>query len=124
MNLDIEQFEILVGDTLDKLPQELLDKVNNIAILVDDEPTEEQLEGLGRNGGDGLFGLFEGHCQSKKLNIGAVLPDRITLFRKAMIRYCNTKEELQDKIEKTINHEIAHHFGSDEVGAKRAESKK
>lgn len=121
MNISIEQFTELVSQAIDQLPEPTRSKMNNVAILVDDEPTEDQLESVGRKGADGLFGLFEGYCQSRKLNLGPILPDRITLFRKAMIRHSDSQEELINRVKQTINHEIAHHFGSNEEGAKKAE---
>ena len=87
---------------------------------MEDKPTEEQLNKVNLKRGDLLFGLFEGYAQGRKLNFGPVLPDRITIFRKAILSQCSDKIELKQKIISTVKHEIAHHFGSDEKGAFRA----
>lgn len=116
-----EQFDKYVEEAYENLPGATKKRMNNVAILVEDIATEEQSGKLGRNSGESLFGLFEGYAQSRKLNFGVVLPDRITIFRKAILRHCETEEEVKTKIENTLKHEIAHHFGSDEKGARRAE---
>jgi predicted Zn-dependent protease with MMP-like domain len=66
------------------------------------------------------LGLYEGYHQAKRLNIGLVFPDRITLFKKSIESMCRTEEELKKQITSTVRHEIAHHFGSDEMGAQKA----
>lgn len=71
----------------------------------------------------GLFGIFEGRAQGRRINIGAVLPDRITLFRVPIMNSCDNIETLKKQISKTLRHEIAHHFGSDELGAINASKK-
>jgi len=70
-----------------------------------------------------LLGLYEGYHQSKRLDVGPVFPDRITLFKKPMESICKTEEELKNQVLKTVRHEIAHHFGSDEQGAQKAGSR-
>ncbi|MEK7097540.1 MAG: metallopeptidase family protein [Patescibacteria group bacterium] len=115
-----EQFDDYVDEAFASLPEPTREKMHNVAIVVEDCPTEEQISKLGLNMGDSLFGLFEGFAQSKRLNFGAVLPDKITIFRKAILRYCSTEEEVKAKIDNTLKHEIAHHFGSGEKGARKA----
>ena len=120
MEMINEQFDDYVDEAFASLPEPTREKMHNVAIVVEDCPTEEQISKLGLNMGDSLFGLFEGFAQSKRLNFGAVLPDKITIFRKAILRYCSTEEEVKAKIDNTLKHEIAHHFGSGEKGARKA----
>ncbi|MFH1522807.1 MAG: metallopeptidase family protein [Patescibacteria group bacterium] len=120
MNISLEQFEKLVSEALDSLPDKFLHRLNNIAIFVKDSPTKEQLSKLERKNNYILFGLFEGYAQAKRLNFGPVLPDRITLFRKSILKNCSNLQECKTQIVKTVKHEIAHHFGLDEKGARRA----
>ena len=68
-----------------------------------------------------LLGIYEGYIQSRKTNVGVVLPDKITLFRVPIINSCSSLEKCKKIITKTLKHEIAHHFGSDELGARKAE---
>ena len=97
----------------------LIGKLNNLALFIEDYPSAEQLKKTKLKKDDFLFGLFEGYAQAKKLNLGIVLPDRITIFRQAIIKSCKNEREIKLKIIATVNHEIAHHFGSDEKGAKK-----
>lgn len=120
MLISNKQFDSLVGRAIDELPEKFKRRLNNVAIFVENMPTPEQLRKAKLSSGQALFGLFEGYAQAKKLNYGPVLPDRITIFRQAIIRSANSSEEIKEKIINTVKHEIAHHFGSDEAGARRA----
>ena len=120
LEISREKFEQIVRSAMADLPEKFKNRLNNVAIFVEDEPTEEQLKKIGLRRGDILFGLFEGYAQGKKLNFGPVLPDRITIFRKAILSQSSNQAELKAKIIATVRHEIAHHFGSDERGAARA----
>ncbi len=115
-----QQFDQLVRQALESLPAKIKTKINNLAIFIEDWPSQKQLNKIGLRQTATLFGLFEGYAQAKKLNYGSVLPDRITIFRQAIIRSANSSEEIKEKIINTVKHEIAHHFGSDEAGARRA----
>lgn len=123
MKISLEQFEKLVGEAIDSLPEKIGKKLNNVAIFASDQPTSEQLKKIRLRSDEGLFGLFEGYCQGKKLNFGPVLPDRITIFRKAISNHCRDEQEIRQQIISTVKHEIAHHFGSDELGARKASRK-
>jgi predicted Zn-dependent protease with MMP-like domain len=120
MTLSNEQFEELVGEALDSLPENFKDRMNNVAILVEDFPSKEQTKKLHLGSEYALFGLYEGHIQSKRLNFGPVLPDKITIFRKPILQSCATFVECRQRVTNTVRHEIAHHFGSDERGARKA----
>jgi predicted Zn-dependent protease with MMP-like domain len=119
-----EKFEEMVARTLDGLPEKFKERINNVAMFVEDYPTDEQLKKVRLRGKNSLFGLFEGYAQARKLNFGPVLPDRITIFRKPICQACGTEEECVRQIESTVKHEIAHHFGSDEKGAAKAGKRK
>jgi len=120
MNITKQEFEKIVEQALENLPEKFKNRLNNVAIFMEDEPTEEQLKKTNLKRGDLLFGLFEGYAQAKRLNFGPVLPDRITIFRQAILSQSSTAAELKQKIISTVKHEIAHHFGSDERGAAKA----
>jgi predicted Zn-dependent protease with MMP-like domain len=115
-----EQFERIVSSAIDSLPEKFSAKMHNVAIFVEDEPTAEQLKKINLRRGDLLFGLFEGYAQARKLNFGPVLPDRITIFKRAILSQAKNLGEVKKQIISTVMHEIAHHFGSDEKGAKLA----
>lgn len=120
MRIPNEKFDRYLEEAFERLPIYFKEKMHNVAILVDDHPTKEQLGKAKLQKNIALFGLFEGYGQSKKINMGAVLPDRITLFRRPIMDNCSTEEAIKDQIESTLRHEIAHHFGSDEGGARKA----
>ncbi len=118
--ISIKQFEQIVEYAIASLPDKFRSKLNNVAIFVEDEPTAEQLKKIKLRRGDLLFGLFEGYAQARRLNFGPVLPDRITIFRRAILSQASDPREVKNKIVSTFMHEIAHHFGSDEKGAAKA----
>ena len=120
LNISKQEFEKIVKQVLENLPEKFNSKLNNVAIFAEDEPTVDQLKKIKLRRGDLLFGLFEGYAQAKRLNFGPVLPDRITIFSQAILSQCSDKNELKQKIMATVKHEIAHHFGSDEKGAAKA----
>lgn len=97
-----ERFEELVGDALDLVPQELLNFMSNVVILVEDDSPP----------GQSLLGLYEGHALTERgWDYAAVLPDRITIFRNPTLQTCESEEEVVDEVAITVVHEIAHHFG-------------
>ncbi len=120
MIINKEKFEFLVSEALNDLPEKFRAKLNNVAVFVEDCPDKAQLKKIGRTRGAVIFGLFEGCAQAKRLNFGPVLPDKITIFRRAICDFCSSEDEIKRRITSTVKHEIAHHFGSDEKGASKA----
>jgi predicted Zn-dependent protease with MMP-like domain len=115
-----EEFEQLVGEAYDKLQDKYKDRINNLVILVEDFPTKKQMKEVKVSSEYGLLGLYEGYIQSRRINIGVVLPDKITLFYVPIAKSCSDTKICKQRIENTLRHEIAHHFGSDEKGARKA----
>ena len=122
MQVSKDQFEKWVAEAIDNVPEKFQERINNLAFFVEDYPTREQLRKAKLEGRKGilLLGLYEGYHQSKRLDVGPVFPDRITIFKKPIESLSRTEEELKNQISKTVRHEIAHHFGSDEKGAQKA----
>jgi predicted Zn-dependent protease with MMP-like domain len=108
MSTDVsrEQFETLVTAALDGIPGELLEKIDNCVILVEEfSPPDEPV----------LLGLYDGIPLTERgENYGAVLPDRILIFRQPILAICDTMEEVVRQVRITVVHEIAHHFGIDD----------
>lgn len=115
-----DEFEQIVAEAIDELPEKFRVKMNNVAILIEEFPSPETLREYGIRSKYGLFGLYEGYVQSSRRNVGVVTPDKITIYRKPILKSCRTRNECQAKIIETVKHEIAHHFGSDEPGARKA----
>ncbi|GAA1638505.1 metallopeptidase family protein [Georgenia ruanii] len=106
-----EAFEEAVADALDLIPAELTDKMDNVVVLVEDEPTPEQLQ----DAEEDLLGIYEGTPLTERDSWWAgSLPDRITIFRGPTLRMCETAEEVVEEVAVTVIHEVAHHFGIDD----------
>lgn len=106
-------FEDLVGEALDSLPQEFAARMENVEVVVEDEPPREMLAGMPR--GVTLFGLYHGIPLTRREQYGNVLPDKISIYRGPITRYARTADAIRAQVRKTVIHEIAHHFGiSDE----------
>jgi predicted Zn-dependent protease with MMP-like domain len=107
------RFERLVVRALRRLPSDVRDMLDNVEIVVEDEPTAEQIGSY--EDGDELFGLYEGTpLTARGSDYSLVLPDKITIFRRPIERACRTPEEMADEIRITVIHELAHHFGIEE----------
>ncbi|MCS7183156.1 MAG: metallopeptidase family protein [Thermoanaerobaculum sp.] len=113
--LSAEEFAHLVERALAGLPQQFLDLLDNVAIVVEEEPSPEDLALAGTDGEEELFGLYHGlSLPERGASYGNVLPDRIVLFRGPLLRHCQTRRELEEEIRATVIHEIGHYFGLDE----------
>jgi predicted Zn-dependent protease with MMP-like domain len=101
-----EQFEVLVGEGLDLIPDELARLMDNVVVLVEDFPPS----------GRRLLGLYYGVPLTERgQNYAGMLPDTITIYRIPILRMCRTTEEVVEQVYRTVVHEVAHHFGiSDE----------
>lgn len=124
MLISKEKFSEMVQNVIDNLPDKFKARMNNVAIFVEDFPNEQQMKKLRLRSKYSLFGLFEGYAQARRLNFGPVLPDRITIFRQPIMEACENEAQCQAQIADTVKHEIAHHFGSGEAGAKKAGKRK
>lgn len=101
-----EEFEAAVTDALDLIPEELLDLMDNVVILVEDDPAGDDPD---------LLGLYDGIALTDRGAWGyGELPDRIFIYRNPTLRICETTEQVLDEVAITVVHEIAHHFGIDD----------
>lgn len=117
VHLSDEEFEAAVGDALDTIPGELADQMDNVVILVRDEPEPELLtaDDYNEDGLPTLLGLYDGIPLTERDDAwSVVLPDRILIFKGPLERWCANREELSAEIGVTVIHEIAHHFGIDD----------
>ncbi|OGZ62598.1 MAG: hypothetical protein A2812_03030 [Candidatus Staskawiczbacteria bacterium RIFCSPHIGHO2_01_FULL_36_16] len=118
--MDYKQFEDLVKQGIDAIDERFLQKLKNVEIVIEDNPTPYQLEKLNLRGGL-LFGLYEGIPQTKREQYGQVLPDKITIFKNPMEQVFSNPEDIKKAVKDTVWHEIAHHFGMDERQVRKAE---
>lgn len=106
------EFEEMIGKSMDALADKMA-AVRNVAILVEDEPSETQRVELKLRGGETLFGLYEGVPLPQRQGTSKTLPDKITLFKGPLSYYARDRHELQQEVHHTLWHELAHYFGLD-----------
>jgi predicted Zn-dependent protease with MMP-like domain len=106
-----DRFERLVERALEGLPRDAQRLLENVAIVIDDEPTPEQREANGLRGDGTLYGLYEG---TPAVEYGAdwvPFPNKITLFRLPLEQDFPSPAELAREVRRTVLHELAHHAG-------------
>jgi predicted Zn-dependent protease with MMP-like domain len=104
-----EEFEALVAEALDGIPDEFARYLENVSVVVEDEPDEE-----------GLYGLYQGVPLSERTHdFAAALPDRISIYRGPLVRDFRSRAQIRRQIRLTVVHEIAHFFGLDERRIRR-----
>lgn len=113
--MDRKEFESLISDAIGELPEEFRKKLNNVAVIIEDYPSEELLERMDVPPGDTLFGLYEGVPLTERGYFSEPLyPDRILIFQRAIEDECDSPEEVKDELKITLVHEVAHFFGMDD----------
>jgi predicted Zn-dependent protease with MMP-like domain len=133
-----EEFEQLVSDGYDQLPEWVRKKISNVAILVEDEPSNEDREAQGLSEHETLLGLYKGiplSARGETYGVGMTLPDTITIYMLPTLEMADeectpgaTDDEFRAHVRKivadTIWHEFAHHFGMDEAAVHSREEKR
>jgi predicted Zn-dependent protease with MMP-like domain len=121
--MEKQRFEELVARAIEGLPQEFLDQMDNVDVVVQDSPSRRQLARTGR--GMTLLGLYEGvpHT-SRTRGYNMTLPDRIVIFQKPIEARCRTEREIAVEVQRVVEHEIAHHFGLDDDLLRRIEARR
>ena len=107
-------FEVLVADALDELPASIRRLLEDVAIVVEDEPSPEQLRAQGLGPNDTLYGLYEGTPATVYGADWVQLPNKITLFRLPLEEDFPDPDELAEEVRQTVKHELAHHAGIDD----------
>jgi predicted Zn-dependent protease with MMP-like domain len=110
-----EQFQALVSEALESLPPDIAAAMENVEVVVEDEPPAEVLGGLSR--GETLLGLYHGTPLTERgpETYYGVLPDKISVYRGPITRHVRGSGEIKEQVRKTVIHEIAHHFGIDDA---------
>jgi predicted Zn-dependent protease with MMP-like domain len=99
-----ERFADLVTEALDGIPPDLGRLMDNVALFIDDDSPPR-----------GLLGRYEGIPLTRREAYGGlVMPDRITIFRRAICAHCRDEDEVRRQVQVTVVHEVAHHFGIDD----------
>ena len=100
------RFARLVRNALDELPAEFHERIRNLQIVIEDEPSAEQLPKRGT-----LLGIYEGTPLTARGAQEPYLPDRICIFRGPIERMTASPRRQAEIVRDTVVHEIAHHFG-------------
>lgn len=109
--VDHVDFAAVIDGVLSRLPEQFLDRLGSVAIVVDEEATPAQLAAVQARG---LFGLYEGVPRTQWGVDNVPIPSKITLFRGPLVRANHDPRRLTQAIEETLLHEIAHHLGIDD----------
>lgn len=113
--METEKFEQLVARAIESMPEEIRERLENIDIIVADEPTRDQLMYSGLRKDETLLGLYEGvPLTARTSGYSNVMPDKITIFQKPIEVACKNENQITSKIQQVVRHEIAHHFGIDD----------
>jgi predicted Zn-dependent protease with MMP-like domain len=105
VTMDARRFEGLVGEALDLIPERLVEAMDNVVILVKDRNPDEP----------SLLGLYHGIALTERTShYGGTLPDRIFIYKDAILDICQDEDDVVDEVAVTVVHEVAHHFGIDD----------
>lgn len=111
IDVPIREFEDLVSDALDLVPDALMALVDNVAVIVEDDSPEPD-----------VLGLYDGVPLTERIDYGGIggdpggfmMPDRIFIYRRPILAICETRDDVVEEVTITVVHEIAHHFGIDD----------
>jgi predicted Zn-dependent protease with MMP-like domain len=122
--MDDEKFGGLIERAVNSLPVEFKAKLENVSIVLREWPSLAQMaKHVGRGGL--LLGLYEGIPQTRRgsYGIGGPLPDKVTIFKIPILMISKTENEVEKNVRDTVIHEIAHHFGMDDLEIKSAKER-
>jgi predicted Zn-dependent protease with MMP-like domain len=107
IEMDAVAFEALVVEELDRLPDDMVDGLDNVIFVVEDRPEDGSLD---------LLGLYDGWALTERDRYGVgELPDRIIVYREPHLAACESEDALRDEVHTTLVHEIAHFYGIDDA---------
>ena len=115
MRVSEEEFEALVERAMERLPPEFAELLDNIVVVVEDEPEPELKREMGMDEEEELLGLYTGIPLVEREAAYSSLPDQVSLYRGPLLRVSRSRRELLREIRETLVHELGHYFGlSDE----------
>jgi predicted Zn-dependent protease with MMP-like domain len=128
LNIADKEFEKMISDAIDSLPEDRIKGLNNIAITYEDQPTKEQHVKLKLRGNQTLYGLYEGIPLTKRASASSLfsgmpmtMPDKITIFKLPIVYSSTSIDEVRETVRHTLWHEIAHYYGLDHDQISRLE---
>jgi predicted Zn-dependent protease with MMP-like domain len=114
--MDTQEFENLINQAVEELPESIREKLNNVEITLEE----------GDSPNNSLFGLYHGVSQLNRgssYGMGGVLPDKITIYKGTIEKFSGGEHNIPKLVRRVVWHEIGHHFGFDEAGIRRLEEK-
>ena len=108
------EFEDAVGEALDSLPPRFADRIQNVAISVEEEPREDDLDENDLDEGGELLGIYRGVALTDRDHNAPLLPDEIAIFRGPINRVARSRSEVLHQVRETVIHELGHYFGLDD----------
>lgn|SRR5574340_400507 len=116
LSVSEQDFQSLVQQALDGLPDEYAKLLSNVAVVVEEEPSPDVRADLEMEEDEDLLGLYQGLSIDKEsfFQTGGQLPAKISIYRGPILRLCRTKKEVVQEVRDTVVHEIGHHFGFDD----------
>lgn len=124
MDVSDAEFEKLLAEAIDNIPKPYIDHIENVAFILEDDPTPEQRLKLRLHPDQTLFGLYEGVPLPARGGADPTLPDKITIFKRPLLATSRDKTELKHNIGHTVWHEVAHYFGLDHSKIEELDSKR
>jgi predicted Zn-dependent protease with MMP-like domain len=115
--MDVDAFAALVSEALEGLPEEFLNRLENIQVDVEEWPTEQEMldAGLEANDRSQLLGLYHGVPLTDRSSQYMAFPDRITVYMRPILAFAGTDEKaISEQVRHTVVHEIAHYYGIDD----------
>jgi predicted Zn-dependent protease with MMP-like domain len=111
LDISDDQFYELMNEAMASLPKTHIDKLKNVALLLEEDVSAEERHAMGLQPGTTLLGLYRGVPLSQRQGQSTILPDTITLYKWPILASVNTMHELKEQIRHTLWHEIAHYYG-------------
>ena len=122
--MDRSRFQRLVEEALREIPRRFRSAMQNVAVIVEDEPSPQILEEMEIEPPDSLFGLYQGTpLPNRGWGYGNALPDRISIYQGPIEADCEDEEDIRTCVAETVIHEFGHYFGMDEDQIEEIEEK-
>jgi predicted Zn-dependent protease with MMP-like domain len=109
--VSLDEFQDIINTSITALPEAYVDRLENVAFIVEDYPSNDQRKQLELRNDQTLFGLYEGVPLSRRQGTTKLLPDKITIFKTPIEMMSSSLPELRTQVAKTVWHEVAHYFG-------------
>jgi predicted Zn-dependent protease with MMP-like domain len=119
-----DRFTKIVEEALRRIPRRFRAAIDNVAVVVEDEPAPEVLDDLDLEPGATLFGLYHGiPLTQRNSSYGNTLPDRISIYQRPIEDACEDEDDIRDCVVETVIHEFGHYFGLSEEEIEEIEEK-